>query len=526
MERSGHAATKIEAAAAPQSICADAAFSAANFWWLFCALVLAIKLLLLWVDPTPRLFMGDSWSYIWTALTGWIPGDRSYFYGYLVRGLALWPHSFTPLVLAQVLASGATAIIFALICRRLFEMSNRLSFLFGSLCAVDPSQVVWERYVMTETFSLLVYVLVLYWSFTYLRSRRLWQLALVQALSVLLIGFRMSYLLVVQGCTILLPLIAFAHCALPVLRRRSGTRAPEARVLIIGSIHVIASIAMMLVMHGAYKYANGRLSHREPAYLYNAGDHLAAVWAPALKPSDATDPRFGEVIANGDQFKIKDLHFRNAQQYGEGLLIPRWHQIEKNRRKNDRVSRETSINALRHRPLEIVGLAVQTYMEYWNLRLIWRYARNDLGYGTLKEEQLKTLAEKFGFHTVDHLPVLPYSLLQRYFLAAWPYYFVVVLSPLICAFAVWFGRHRAFAFLLFTHASILIVVVTALSPQASIRYVQPVSLLTLLSIALCVDPLATRKGRRPCSPPLNSASLKATELKLRARKDSNLRPTD
>ena len=36
---------------------------------------------LLCLDPTPKLFMGDSWSYIWTALTGWIPGDRSYFYG-------------------------------------------------------------------------------------------------------------------------------------------------------------------------------------------------------------------------------------------------------------------------------------------------------------------------------------------------------------------------------------------------------------------------------------------------------------
>src|SRR3954453_7215979 len=445
MEHSEDGAIKIDATE-PKSISAGAASPAANAWWLFCALIIAIKLLLLWLDLTPKLFLGDSGAYIWTALTGWIPSDRSYFYGYLVRWLAVWPHSFGPLLLSQTLVSAVTAIVFALICSRFFRMSNRLSFFFGLMCALDPSQVVWERYVMTETFSLLVYVLVLYWSFTYLRNRRLWQLAVVQALSVLLIGFRMSYLLVVQGCTILLPLIAFAHCALPVLRRRSGTRAPEARVLIIGSIHVIASIAMMLVVHGAYKYANGRLSHREPAYLYNAGDHLAAVWAPALKPSDATDPRFGEIIANGDQFKIKDLHFRNAQQYGEGLLIPRWHQIEKNRRKNDRVSRETSMNALRHRPLEIVGLAVQTYMEYWNLRLISRYARNDLGYGTLKDEQLKALDEKFGFHTVHHLPVLPYSLVQRYFLAAWPYYFVVVLSPLICAFAVWFGRHRAFAF--------------------------------------------------------------------------------
>ena len=130
MERSEQAAIKIEATA-PQSICAGAAFPAANAWWLFSALVLAIKLLLLWLDLTPKLFMGDSWSYIWTALTGWIPGDRSYFYGYLVRGLALWPHSFTPLLVIQALASSATAIMFALICSRFFEMSKGLSFLFG-----------------------------------------------------------------------------------------------------------------------------------------------------------------------------------------------------------------------------------------------------------------------------------------------------------------------------------------------------------------------------------------------------------
>jgi hypothetical protein len=508
MERSEHAAIKIGTATGPQYICAGAASSTAKAWWLFCALVFAIKLLLLWVDPTPRLFMGDSWSYIWTALTGWIPGDRSYFYGYLVRGLALFPNSFTPLIVTQVLASGATAIVFALICSRLFKMSDGVSFLFGLLCALDPSQLVWERYVMTETFSLLIYVLVLYWSLTYLRDRRLWQLAVVQALSVLLIGFRMSYLLVVQGCTILLPVIAFAHCVVPMLRTRSGARTPEARVLTIGLTHVIFSVAMMFVMHGAYKYANGRLSHREPAYLYNAGDHLAAVWAPALEPSDATDARFGDIIANGDQFKIKDLHLRNAQQYAEGLLIPRWHKIEKDRRNNDRVSRETAINALRRRPLEIAGLAVQTYMEYWNLRLIWRYARNDLGYGKLKDKQLKTLAERFGFQTVDHLPVLPYSLLQRYFLAAWPYYFIVVISPLICAFAIWLGRHRAFAFLLFTHASILMVVVTALSPQASIRYLQPVSLLTLLAIAICIDRLAMKARTAAGNPLVTSASAK------------------
>ena len=237
---------------------------------------------------------------------------------------------------------------------------------------------------MTETFSLLVYVLVLYWSLAYLRDWRLWQLAVVQALSVLLIGFRMSYLLVVQACTILLPLIAFARCAFPVLRKRSEPRTLGAGVLRIGLTHVIASVAMMFVMHGAYKYANGWLSSREPAYLYDAGAHLAAVWAPALEPSDATDPRFGEIIANGHQFKIKDLHLRNHQQYFPGLLMDRWREIEKDPRKNDRVARETAINALRHRPLEIVGLAVKTYMEYWNPESMWRYARIDLGYAQVE----------------------------------------------------------------------------------------------------------------------------------------------
>jgi hypothetical protein len=463
-------------------------------WWLFCLLVIAIKLLLLWLDPRPKLFMGDSWSYISTALTGWIPRDRSYFYGYLVRWLAVWPHSFAPLLVTQAVASGATAILFTLICRRFFELSNRLSCLFGLICALDPLQLAWERYVMTETFSLLIYVLVLYWSFAYLRDRRLWQLAVVQVLSLLLIGFRMSYLLVVQACTILLPLLAFARFVLPGLRNRSDTRTSKAGVLTTGLWHVIASIAMMLVLHGTYKHANGRLTNREPAYLYETGAHLAAVWAPALEPSDATDPRFGELIANGNQFNIKDLHSRNAQQYAEGYLIRRWREIEKERQQNDRVARKTAINALRRRPLEIVRLAVQSYMEFWNLRLIRAYAQSDLGYGKLKDGQLETLAEKFGFRTVKQLPSQPLSLLQQYFVAAWPYYLVVVVSPLVCAFAIWLSRDRTFALLLFLHASILLVVVTALTPQPSVRYIQPVSLLTLLSIAICVDWLA-RKAR-------------------------------
>ena len=150
------------------------------------------------------------------------------------------------------------------------------------------------------------------------------------------------------------------------------------------------------------------------------------------------------------------------------------------------------MNALRRRPLQIAGLALKTYMGYWGIASIQSYAREDLGYGELSDEQLKVFVEKFRFTTVKLLPAQPFSLLQRYFLGGWPYYFIVVVSPLICALAMWVSRQRAFVFLLFIHASILMVMITALSPQASVRYLQPVSMLTLLSIAICIDWLARR----------------------------------
>ena len=146
------------------------------------------------------------------------------------------------------------------------------------------------------------------------------------------------------------------------------------------------------------------------------------------------------------------------------------------------------MNALRHRPLQIASLALKTYVSYWDIASIQSYAREDLGGGELTDEKLNT--------TVKLLPAQPFSLLQQYFLGGWPYYFIVVVSPLICALATWVSRQRALVFLLFVHASILMVVITALSPQASVRYLQPVSMLTLLSVAICIDWLARKATPR------------------------------
>ena len=194
-----------------------------------------------------------------------------------------------------------------------------------------------------------------------------------------------------------------------------------------------------------------------------------------MSPLTPRDPRFGELIANGHQFKINDLTLRNAQHFGEGFLIDRWREIEKDRQKErshcerdrDECVAAPAVGNCRARCENLHGVLEPRIHSVVRPRRSrpWR----------VDDDQVKMFAEKFGFQTVKHLPAQPYSLLQRYFLAAWPYYFIVVVSPLVCAFATWLSRDRAFALLLFIHASILMVVITALSPQACIRYLQPLS---------------------------------------------------
>src|SRR5437773_5508027 len=178
-------------------------------WWLFCLAIVVLKFLLLALDPLPKLYLGDSISYIWTAIFGWIPEDRSFFYGYVIRWSSVWTGSLTSLLIVQVSLSVVIAIIVAWICRAIFDLPGRLAYLFGFLCSIDPLQLAWERYVMTETCSLFFYALVLLQSFVYLRYWLIITFLIFLFFSVITIGFRMSFLIVIQAMSVAFPLIAF-----------------------------------------------------------------------------------------------------------------------------------------------------------------------------------------------------------------------------------------------------------------------------------------------------------------------------
>ena len=450
-------------------------------WVLFCFCVFALKLLLFAIDPLPKFVMGDSGSYIWTALSGWIPEDRSYFYGYVIRWTSVWPESLTGLLAFQACLSAITCILLAATCRFIFKLPARWSCLFGFLCALDPLQLLWERYVMTETISLGLYAFVIFHSCLYLRDRRLRYLALVQVFSVLLIGFRISFLVLVEANSVILPLIAFAPGILARLRGRATENASRWSVVRLCGGHLLASVLLMLLLHTGYKRANGWVSKREPAYLYATGTTILAYWAPILQPEDASDPRLADLIRQGDEFGLRDFALRNGQRFSPGGLLDRWAKIEPDPSKANTIARRTARRTLSHHPLGVLSLPWHIYQEYWSVQALKQFAERDFSlHNPPTADLIALLATRFHL-TQDN--GAPRSFLQWYYIGAWPYYFLVLLAPLLSGLAILLKAGRPYAIVLFVHISIMMGMSMTFGSE-TLRFLQPISFMTILVLAL------------------------------------------
>jgi len=472
-------------------------FPELHSWTLFCFFIFALKVLFFAVDPLPKFVMGDSGSYIWSALIGWIPPDRSYFYGYVIRWTSFWTGSLTSLLLFQLFASCITSILAALISRFIFKLPLRWSYVIGLLCAIDPLQLLWERYVMTETISLCLYAFVVYHSLLYLRDHRLRDLALVQGFSVLLIGFRISFLLLVEINTVILPLIAFFPAALPGFQRRATQGTSRWLVLRLCGGHLLTSVLLMLALHTGYKRANGWVSKREPAYLYATGATVLAFWAPVLQPEDATDPRLADLIARGDEYGLRNPALRNGHRFSPDGLLDRWAKIEPEPSKADRIARRTALRTLWRDPLGVLGLPWRTYTDYWSIAAIKQFAKRDFSFHNAPHADLIALLAT-RFH-LAHNNSTAKSLLQRYYVVAWPYYFLVLLAPLLAGWAILLKAGRPYAVLLFVHISIMMGMSMTFGSE-TLRFLQPISFMTLLVIALGAREVIRRRRKDKPSP--------------------------
>src|ERR1043165_919077 len=94
-------------------------------WTLFYLGIVLLKLLFFAIDPLPKFIMGDSASYIQTAVTYWIPEARSYFYGYIIRWTSVGIQSLTSLLLFQLFLSAVVCILAARVGRIIFQLRLR-----------------------------------------------------------------------------------------------------------------------------------------------------------------------------------------------------------------------------------------------------------------------------------------------------------------------------------------------------------------------------------------------------------------
>jgi hypothetical protein len=183
---------------------------------------------------------------------------------------------------------------------------------------------------------------------------------------------------------------------------------------------------------------------------------------------------------------------RNNQLYSAGALIGRWKKIERDLDAADRIARQTALHSLLHHPGAVFTLGARTFLQYFDVQHLQNQAKSDLGKVDWPVTLTGKMESQFRLAPPRHSGKPRHSILQRYFLGALPYYYVALLSPLLCGILFFFFRESSVS-LLFVHGAIFLTTDSFLAVTASVRYLQPLSFITILTVPLLVDVLKTRR---------------------------------
>jgi hypothetical protein len=463
------------------------------------AAIFAIELVWLILDPTPSYFFGDSESYLATAVIKYIPEGRSFLYGLLIRRVALHLHSLEALIYLQIFVTGIAAWLVSVILCRVFQASLLLSALCGVLCAIEPLQLLMERYVMTEAAANFLFALHFFLLLLYLRRGRLAWLLVSQAVGVLLIGIRISFLPEVLINSVLAPLLSpsallFYRSAVEKVRERAMRF--DLRALRTAVIHLLLCLAVSQGLLDLYKNWYGRLLQRPPALLYENGAFLACDLAPLIGVRDFPDRARGQAVLRHVQIDLKNLDYRPAQHFSpEGL----WHAIQTeypNEMQANSVALRTAMHALFRQPAGALELAFRTFESFFALQPMKEGLLLDEGTsGGFNSDTVVWLRDRFS---VPNLKSYQLTWTKRWHQAAIPWYWTI-LAALAVSPVLLFAGPREFLPLR------ILVVVTALlflegatltAERADVRYLTSAAWLVLLMLGLAAQTFVTASARR------------------------------
>jgi hypothetical protein len=458
------------------------------------ALILLIKTLFLLFDSQPAFFLGDSAAYLHTATIRWIPSDRSFLYGLLTRLIAYRHHSLEALIYLQVLCSAVASWLLCVALVRFLKTKFWIGATFGILCSIEPLQLLMERYVMTEAVANFLFALHFFLLLGYVRRGRWWVLALSQAVAVLLIGIRISFLPEVLLNSILVPLLS--PSAVVFYRSLAGRlRRGEFRVDFAPLRRVAGHLLLcLLVSQGLlfkYKQWYGQLVHREPALFYENGAFLIADLAPIITLQDF--PAGSRVDAVMKRVTI-DRKDRLSQHFQDGEL---WHAIQAeypNPKQANDLAVSTALHALLRDPIGAMGLALETFGSYFDAKRLRVELQADEGIlnGELSPKLKDLLRTLYGVSCPQSYTL---TLTKRWHLFALPWYWLVLCSlaasPLLALVVT--KENFPVAVLTAVTALVLLEGVTFTVDHPTPRYLTTAAWLVLLMLGIglqVVTPLA------------------------------------
>jgi hypothetical protein len=268
--------------------------------WLRALFVLVtIKSAWVWFDAIPRLFLGDSASYLLAATNDWMPPDRSFTYPWLLRFLVMPWQSPHVLIIVQSLAGVVSAWLLWLVLRRRLGASESVALLAAALFACDPAQVFYERMVMAEAFGGLALLATFAATVEYVATARVRWLVVLECLGLATVSLRLNLLPVVLVMGVVAPLLLWL--------RDAGVR----RI----AVHAAVAVIMLCGLHGGYRHYVAKQFNTAPAWNARSGMMELGLVAPLVKPEHLWAEGISPNVLSLLRYDLHDPFTRNDQMW-------------------------------------------------------------------------------------------------------------------------------------------------------------------------------------------------------------------
>jgi hypothetical protein len=432
-----------------------------------CLALLAIKVLFVYLDPTVRLYLGDSAAYLYGALDdGRLPDDRSFTYSFLIRLLVTPFDGLSALLPWQSLAGVGVALLLFVALRRYLGVSVGVAAGAACLLAIEPAQLFYERMVLAETAGVLSFVAFYGAAAAYVASGRTRWLPLVALLGLVAASFRLNYLPVVLVISLTLPLI-----------RSVDTWPMPWRTLL---PHMAVALCAVTVLHVGYRSWVALVFDSPPGYIARAGFMQLGLVTPLVRPDHFERVGLPRNFADELDYPLSDPDARTEHMWAPGGLV---RELRSRKLNVEAIARDLSRMAIREDPLGLVRLGVTTVGNYFVPERIEHALDNDLGRREIPDEILWTLRERWNYDATG-LPTRV-TVVSRYFeMATWwlvVCLFVLPALSLLNVAAHWHTPRRGQAVLAGLFGIGLVLAHVLFVNVAFYRYLHPLPFFVLLN---------------------------------------------